>query len=46
MLARHGLRQAFEARTQVDVQLKASAATSVQGIMEQLREAHEKIRSR
>ncbi len=38
------MREATAARTQVDVQLKAGAATSVQGIMEGLREAHEKIR--
>ena len=33
------MRQAFAARAQVDSQLKAGAATSVQQIMEQLREA-------
>jgi hypothetical protein len=38
------MRQAFAARTQADVQLKAGAATSVQQIMEQLREAHAKVR--
>ena len=39
------MRQAMAARTQVDAQLKAVAATSVQQIMEQLREAHEQIRT-
>lgn len=43
--ARSEVRQAFAARAQVDAQLKAGAATSVQGILEQLREAHEKVRS-
>jgi hypothetical protein len=36
--------QAFSARTAADVQLKAGTASSVQGIMEQLREAHQKVR--
>jgi hypothetical protein len=39
------MRQAFAARTQVDAQLKAGAATSVQQILEQLREAHQQIRT-
>lgn len=38
------MRQAFAARTQADVRLKAGAATSVRGIMEQLSEAHQKVR--
>lgn len=38
-------RQAFAARSQADVQLETAAATSVQQIMEQLREAHEKVRA-
>jgi hypothetical protein len=41
---RSEMRQAFAARTQADVQLKSVAATSVQQILEQLREAHEKVR--
>ena len=41
---RSEMRQAMAARTQADVQLKAVASTQVQQIMEQLREAHEKIR--
>lgn len=32
-------------RVQADVQLKSVAARSVQGIMEQLLQAHEKIRT-
>ena len=42
---RSEMRQAAAARVQVDSQLKAGMATSVQGIMEQLREAHEKVRT-
>jgi hypothetical protein len=41
---RSEMRQAMAARTQADVQLKSVAATQVQQIMEQLREAHEQIR--
>jgi hypothetical protein len=41
---RSEMRQAFAARTQVDSQLKAGMATSVQGILEQLRESREKVR--
>lgn len=42
---RSEMRQASAARAQVDSQLKAGMATSVQGILEQLREAHEKVRT-
>jgi hypothetical protein len=41
---RSEMRQAMAARTAADVQLKAGAAGQVQQIMEQLSEAHEKIR--
>ena len=42
--ARSQTRQAFANRAAVDSQLTAGMATSVQGILEQLREANQKIR--